>query len=90
MITYTLEEICIQFSLPRETVVTFIEREWISPLENNSERFDEEDQRRMHFILELKNDFAVNNEGVDIILHLLDQLHSLRRLQGLKNEISTQ
>jgi len=86
MITYTIEEICIQLSLPRETVEAFVEREWIAPVDCDSKRFDEEDHRRMRFILELKNDFSVNDEGVDIILHLLDQLHTLRRVGGSKDE----
>jgi chaperone modulatory protein CbpM len=44
---------------------------------------------RAHFILDLKQDFGVNDEGVDVILHLIDQMHSLRRtLQGaLKKDL---
>ncbi len=86
MSTYTLEEICIQLSLPRETIVAFVEREWIDPVDYDSGKFDEEDQMRIRFILELKNDFSVNDEGVGIILHLLDQLHTLRRVGGSKDE----
>ena len=34
---------------------------------------------RARLIQDLKTDLGVNDEGVDVILHLLDQLHGLRR-----------
>ena len=41
---------------------------------------------REHLIRDLKTDFGVNDEGVDVVLHLVDQLHGLRKalrqLQG--------
>jgi chaperone modulatory protein CbpM len=37
------------------------------------------DVARARLIGELQTNFGVNEEGVDIILHLLDQLHGLRR-----------
>jgi chaperone modulatory protein CbpM len=46
---------------------------------------------RAHFILDLKQDFGVNDEGVDVILHLIDQMHSLRRtLQGAQKRFGAQ
>jgi chaperone modulatory protein CbpM len=41
--------------------------------------FSDIDVARARLIQELKNGFGVNDEGVDIILHLLDQLHGFRR-----------
>ena len=41
--------------------------------------FSDMDVARAHLIRDLKGDFGVNDEGVDIILHLVDQLHGLRR-----------
>jgi chaperone modulatory protein CbpM len=38
------------------------------------------DVARAHFIRDLKADFGVNDEGVDVILHLVDQLYGLRRV----------
>ena len=37
------------------------------------------DVARARLIGNLQTDLGVNDEGVDIILHLLDQLHGLRR-----------
>jgi chaperone modulatory protein CbpM len=36
----------------------------------------------------LREDFGVNDEGVSVILHLVDQMHGLRRsMQGLLDEM---
>ena len=49
-------------------------------------RFSDTDAARAHLIRDLKTDFGVNDEGVDVVLHLVDQLYglrkALRRLQG--------
>jgi len=37
------------------------------------------DLARARLIRDLKNDLGVNDEGVGVILHLLDQIHGLRR-----------
>ncbi len=41
--------------------------------------FTDRDVARARLILELEHGLGVNNEGIDIILHLLDQLHGIRR-----------
>ena len=35
--------------------------------------------RRAFFICDLKAEFGVNDEGIEIVLHLVDQMHGLRR-----------
>jgi chaperone modulatory protein CbpM len=40
--------------------------------------FSDTDVARAHLIRDLKSDFGVNDEGIDVILHLVDQLHGLR------------
>lgn len=89
MKTYTLEEICVHLLISQETIVTFIEREWITPLDPDAVQFDDEDLGRLRLILELKKNFNVNEEGVDIILHLVDQLHSLQRIARLNSDLDT-
>jgi len=42
--------------------------------------FSDMDVARARLIRDLKIDLGVNDEGVDVILHLLDQLHGLRRV----------
>jgi chaperone modulatory protein CbpM len=42
--------------------------------------FSDTDLARARLIQDLRQDFGVNDEGIAIILHLLDQLHGLRCL----------
>ena len=79
---YSLTELCREISLSEDLVFMFIERKWVQPAELSAHHFDEQDVSRMRLILELKNDFDVNDEGVDLILHLIDQIHTLRSLGG--------
>jgi chaperone modulatory protein CbpM len=59
----------------------WIEAEWLVPLSSGKTfLFSEADLARALLIRDLKVDFDVNDEGIAIILHLLDQLHGLRCL----------
>jgi chaperone modulatory protein CbpM len=63
------------------TLNAWIEAEWLLPLANGKAfQFSDADLARARLIQDLKMDFGVNDEGVAIILHLLDQLHGLRCL----------
>lgn len=45
------------------------------------------DAARALFIRDLQGDFGVNDEGIDLVLHLVDQVHGLRRaLAVLRDE----
>ena len=63
------------------TLDAWIEAEWLMPLANGKTfQFSDADLARARLIQDLKTDFGVNDEGIAIILHLLDQLHGLRCL----------
>jgi len=58
----------------------WIEQQWLIPTQTDAElSFSDTDVARARLIRDLKGDFGVNDEGVDVILHLVDQLHGLRR-----------
>ena len=45
------------------------------------------DAARAVFIRDLQGDFGVNDEGIELVLHLVDQVHGLRRaLAVLRDE----
>jgi chaperone modulatory protein CbpM len=80
-----LKEACAESGLEKTLVIGFIQREWILLEKPEQQRspseeveLDEEDLARIQLILELQRDLGVNDEGVPIILHLLDQVHALR------------
>lgn len=66
--------------IDRETLELWIEAEWIVPATDaDAEAFSKQDLARVDLIRDLTRDLGVNDEGVSVILHLLDQLHGLRR-----------
>ncbi|MEA2942362.1 MAG: chaperone modulatory protein CbpM [Bradyrhizobium sp.] len=67
--------------LNTSTLNAWIEAEWLAPVTGQKTLlFSEADLARARLIQDLKLDFGVNDEGIAIVLHLLDQLHGLRGL----------
>ena len=66
--------------LDRQTLEVWIEEEWLIPSRTTTDlAFSETDLARAKLIRELIDGLGVNTEGVGVVLHLLDQLHGLRR-----------
>lgn len=56
-----------------------IDRGWISPLViDGRPMFQAADLTRAALIADLADDMGVNDEGIDLVLDLIDQLYSLR------------
>ncbi len=69
--------------LDRETLEVWIEEEWLLPGRTADELvFSEMDLARAKLIRDLKHDMGVNDEGVGVILNLLDQIHGLRKVMA--------
>lgn len=67
-------------SVDQRTLEVWIEEEWIVPTGDPvGTVFSEVDIARAALIRELKQDMGVNDEGVGLILALLDQVHGLRK-----------
>ena len=63
-----------------QTLDVWLEQRWLIPDQaSGGTSFSDTDLGRARLIQDLKTDLGVNDEGVDVILHLLDQLHGLRR-----------
>jgi len=66
--------------LDRGTLAVWIEEEWLIPGRTAHDlAFSEMDVARANLIRDLKDGMGVNDEGLGIILHLIDQMHALRR-----------
>ena len=75
------QEFLVRAQLERETLEAWIEEEWLIPGESAGEvTFSDADVARAQLIGDLKNDLGVNDEGVGVILNLVDQVHGLRRV----------
>ena len=56
---------------------------WLTPnAEEGMLQFSEIDVARARLVQDLRRDIGVNDEGVGVILDLIDQLHGLRRTLG--------
>jgi len=63
-----------------QTLEFWLEQQWLIPEETVvGMSFSERDMARARLIQDLTREFGVNNEGIDVILHLVDQLHGMRR-----------
>jgi chaperone modulatory protein CbpM len=74
------EEFLTSSGLRVQTLEFWLEQRWLIPDQTAAGmNFSDMDVARARLIQDLKTDLGVNDEGVDVILHLLDQLHGLRR-----------
>ena len=75
------QEFLVRAQLERETLEAWIEEEWLIPGESAGEvTFSDADVARAQLIRDLKNDLGINDEGVGVVLKLIDQVHGLRRV----------
>ncbi len=67
----------------------WIEQQWLIPEKTPSGmRFREIDVARARLIRELQSEIGANDAGIDVILHLMGQLHGMRRvLAQLRREM---
>jgi chaperone modulatory protein CbpM len=76
-----IQEFIDRSHLDTPTLDAWMEAEWLLPLASGRTfNFSDADLARARLIRDLKVDFGVNDEGIAIVLHLLDQLHGLRCL----------
>lgn len=70
----------------------WIEQQWLVPTrESESDWFSDVDIARARLIRELQDDMGANDAGVDIILHLMDQLHGMRQaLEDVRGSLREQ
>ncbi|RKF36809.1 hypothetical protein BCY90_23810 [Agrobacterium deltaense] len=76
----TKKELVIRSGVQVQTLELWIEQEWVKPEQTSSgPGFSDADIARVHLIRDLTENVGANDAGVDVILHLLDQLHGMRR-----------
>jgi chaperone modulatory protein CbpM len=75
------DEVLVRYrGLERSELIRWVEERWVLP-ERHAETwvFHEVDVARVELILEIRRDFAVDDEAMPLVLSLLDQVYSLRR-----------
>jgi len=73
-------QFCRMAGVERAVLEAWIEAGWLSPEQERQDRqFSSIDLVRAKLILDLSGPMGVNEEGIAVILHLLDQINGLRR-----------
>lgn len=72
-----IAEVAKVLAISETDILKFISSHWIIPADQTEYLLDHEDFARTRYILELQSNFGVNDAGIEIILHLTDQLYSI-------------
>jgi len=73
----------VRASIEADVLEAWMAAGWVTPSTQAGVRqFSAIDVARARLIQDLRGDIGVNDEGVSIILDLIDQLHGLRRTLG--------
>ena len=76
----TIETLCIRLGSSPAEVEDWIARAWVRPEGPPGHYlFHPIDEARARLILELRDEFYVGDEGLPVVLSLLDQLYAARR-----------
>ena len=66
--------------LDRRELVRWVENRWVLPeRRDHTWIFHEVDVARVELIVEIRHEFAIDDEAVPLVLGLLDQVYDLRR-----------
>ena len=72
-------EFIARVNIDENTLEIWLSEQWLMPLlEAEQETFTDADVARALLIRELRETMGVNTPGIDVALHLLNQVHGLR------------
>jgi chaperone modulatory protein CbpM len=77
------EEVLARFELDRGELTRWVENRWVLPeRRGRTWIFHKIDVARVELIIEVRREFAIDDEALSLILGLLDQVYDLRRQLG--------
>ena len=80
-VTMRTREFLLAARLEASVLAVWVEAGWLIPRrDENADDFSDTDLARAQLIRDLQHDMGVNEEGIPIILDLIDQVHGLRRM----------
>ena len=77
LMRFSIEELASRSGLSSEIIINFVSNNWVNPVDSENLIFDEEDLARIMLIYELQHVMGINDEGIPVILHLIDQLNRM-------------
>jgi chaperone modulatory protein CbpM len=76
---WSREEFCLRAGIAQTTLQVWVEEGWLVPRAGDADLLlSEIDLARARLIRDLREEIGVNDEGIGVILSLLDQVHGLR------------
>lgn len=73
------EDFRVRADLDADLLEAWIQAGWLTPASLEGIRyFSEVDLAKSALIKDLQDDFGINSDGIDVVLHLIDQVHGLR------------
>jgi chaperone modulatory protein CbpM len=84
-----VQEFLLRCRVEHRSLEAWIAAGWLVPPQTEPElMFSDVDLARAQLIRDLHEDLGVNDEGISVVLHLIDQMHGLRRsMQDLLEEL---
>jgi MerR family transcriptional regulator/heat shock protein HspR len=85
---YMISAVAEMYGIHPQTLRLY-EREGLlkpSRTEGNTRLYTDEDLKRLEFILELARDYGVNISGIDMILHMKDNMEIMRKQMELMQQ----
>src|SRR3954451_663462 len=77
----TEEEFCVQVGIEHRTLRVWLDEGWLAPQRDSAGLvLSEMDTARARLIRDLRESIGVNDEGVGVILNLVDQMHGMRSI----------
>jgi chaperone modulatory protein CbpM len=77
-------EFCRILEIETATLYQWVEERWIIPVgDDGTSSYGDADVARGRLILDLVRTMGVNDGGVDVVVDLVDQLHTLREQMRL-------
>jgi chaperone modulatory protein CbpM len=85
----SIQEFSLRTRVEHRSLEAWIAAGWLIPPQTEPElAFSDVDLARARLIRDLHDDLGVNDEGISVILHLIDQVHGLRRsMEALLDEL---
>lgn len=82
----------LEARIDRATLEEYIVRQWLRPVSGKAGwHFEDIDIARLKLVCHLTQDIKVNDEGMDVVLSLLDQLYGMRaHMQKITQAIAQQ
>ena len=88
---FTEEEFCLHVGIEQGTLQLWLQQGWLMRRQGDAGLIlSEVDAARARLIQDLRDNLGVNDEGIGVVLNLIDQVHGLRSvLFGLLGELGS-